>query len=305
MHPPDYRLQNPNRRCLRLPRWTRALQKLGNCQLPPRILFLFRLRNRRVRRVRRTRLVSCEGLQVIKEFTHTTPQSSNLSHDEWLANLFSSGLPSPELPTDFPLAIHWVLTSQFPTLSSSMLELSGWAIDLGQASLELMFLLSLCRVRRLRLTHELARRSVVQMANPGLDPVNATEFHVADMLQRSRLLTGTETPLRIPHPASRPIDFCVGAIGSQIVIDTSFDLADPDHVNNTADQLRTLSSSQLIDDQGRLVEVFDPLGNVRPELLVGNVGVDVMVGSGEPSPESSVHGSDQGESFAFGNDGSD
>ena len=86
---------------------------------------------------------------------------------------------------------------------------------------------------------------------------------------------------------------------------TSFDPTDPDHVNNAADQLRTLSLSRLVDDQGRSVEVFDPLGNVRPELLVGNVGVDVTVGSGEPSPESSVHGSDQGESFAFGNDGSD
>ena len=239
------------------------------------------------------------------EFTHTTPQSCNLSHDEWLANLFSSGLPSPELPVDFPLAIRRVLTSQFLTSSSLMLELSGWAIDLGQASLELMFITSLCRVRHLRLTHELARQSVVQMANPGLDPINAAEFHVADMLQRSRLLTSTETPPRIPHPASRPIDFRVGAIRSQIVTDTSFDPTDPDHVNNAADQLRTLSSSRLVDSQGRLVEVFDPLGNVRPELLMGNVGVDVTVGSGEPSPESSVHGSDEGESFAFGNDGSD
>ena len=105
MHPPDYRLQNPNRRRLRLPRWTKALRKLGSRQLPPRLLFQFRRRNRRLRRVRRTRLVLCEGLQVIVEFTHTTPQSCNLSHDEWLANLFSSGLPSPELPADFPLAI--------------------------------------------------------------------------------------------------------------------------------------------------------------------------------------------------------
>ena len=245
------------------------------------------------------RLVSCEGLQVTEEFTHTMPQSSNLSHDEWLANLFSSGLPSPELPADFPLVIHRVLMSPFPVLSSSMLELSGWAIDLGQVSLELMFLSSLCRVCHLRLTHELARRSVVQMANPGLDPVNAAEFRVADMLQRSRLLTGTETPPRIPHPASRPIDFHVGAIGSQITTNASFDPTDPDHVNNAADQLRMLSSSRLVDDQGRLVDVFDSLGNVHPELLVGNVGVDVTVGSGEPSPESSVHGLDQGESFAF------
>ena len=81
------------------------------------------------------------------------------------------------------------------------------------------------------------------MANPGLDPVNAAEFHVADMLQRSRLLTGTEAPPRIPHPASRPIDFRIRAIGSQIPIDTSFDPTNPDHVNNVTDQLRTLSLS--------------------------------------------------------------
>ena len=53
------------------------------------------------------------------------------------------------------------------------------------------------------------------------------------------------------------------------------------------------------------MEVFNPLGNVHPELLMGNVGVDVTVGSGELLPESSVHGSDQGESFAFGNNGLD
>ena len=78
---------------------------------------------------------------------------------------------------------------------------------------------------------------------PGLDPVNATEFHVANMLQWSRLLTSTETPPCIPHPASRPIDFRIGAIGLQIATDTSFDPADPDQVNNAADQLWTLSLS--------------------------------------------------------------
>ena len=35
------------------------------------------------------------------------------------------------------------------------------------------------------------------------------------------------------------------------------------------------------------------------------MGVGIAIGSGEPSPESSVHGLDQGESFAFGNDGLD
>ena len=53
------------------------------------------------------------------------------------------------------------------------------------------------------------------------------------------------------------------------------------------------------------MEVFDLLGNVHLELLAGSVGVGVMVGSGEPSPVSSIHGSDQGETFAFSNNGSD
>ena len=42
------------------------------------------------------------------------------------------------------------------------------------------------------------------------------------------------------------------------------------------------------------MEVFNLLGNVHLELLLGNVGVDITVGSGELSLESSVHGSDQG-----------
>ena len=91
----------------------------------------------------------------------------------------------------------------------------------------------------------------------------------------------------------------------QIGVDTSFNRSDPDHINTVADQLWTLVEHQLINDQGRLVEVFNLLGNVCPELLAGSVGVAVAVGSGEPSSESSVHGSDEGETFAFGNDGSD
>ena len=84
-----------------------------------------------------------------------------------------------------------------------------------------------------------------------------------------------------------------------------FNQSNPDHVNAIADQLWTLAESQLINNQGRLVEVFNSMGNVRPELLAGSVGVALVVGSGEPSPESSAQGSDEGESFAFGNDGSD
>ena len=167
-------------------------------------------------------------------------QSSNLSHNEWLASLFSSGLPSPELPTDFPLAIRWVLTSPFLTALSSMLELLAWSIDLGQALLELMFLSSLCRVCCLRLTHKCANWAVVQMTNPGLDPVHATKFHVANMLQRSRLLTGMDTPPHTPHLASRPIDFHIGAIGLQIVTNSSSNRTDPDHVNNATDHLQIL-----------------------------------------------------------------
>ena len=168
------------------------------------------------------RLVLCNGRWGIEVFTLTMMQSSNLSHDEWLASLFSSGLPSPELPTDFPLAIRWMLTSPFPTSSSLMLELLALSIDLGQVLLELMFLLLLCQVCCLRLIHECVNRVVVQMANPGLDPVHATEFHIADMLQRSCLLTGVDTPPHTPHPASHPINFHVGAVRLQIAANMSF-----------------------------------------------------------------------------------
>ena len=85
----------------------------------------------------------------------------------------------------------------------------------------------------------------------------------------------------------------------------SFNQYDPDHVNNVANQLQMLVDHQLINNQGREVEVFDSLGNVHPELLAESVGVDVILGSGEPSLESRVHGLDQGETFAFGNNGSD
>ena len=73
------------------------------------------------------------------------------------------------------------------------------------------------------------------MANPGLDPVQATEFHMADMLQRSRLLSSVDSPQHTPHPASRPIDFHVGAVSSQIGVNMSFDQSDLDHVNTVAD----------------------------------------------------------------------
>ena len=78
------------------------------------------------------------------------------------------------------------------------------------------------------------------MANPGLDPVNTTEFHVADMLQRSCLLTSVDTPPHTPHPASHLIDFHIGAVSSQIGVDMSFNQSNPDHVNTIADQLQTL-----------------------------------------------------------------
>ena len=61
----------------------------------------------------------------------------------------------------------------------------------------------------------------------------------------------------------------------------------------------------LVDDQGRAVEVFNSLGNIRLELLAESAGVGVMIGSGELSPESSDNGLDHDETFAFGNNGSD
>ena len=73
------------------------------------------------------------------------------------------------------------------------------------------------------------------MANPGLDPVHTSEFHIADMLQQSCLLTTVATPPHTPHLASHLIDFHIGAVGSQIGANTSFDQNDLNHINTIAD----------------------------------------------------------------------
>ena len=122
------------------------------------------------------------------------------------------------------------------------------------------------------------------MANPGLDPVHTSKFHMADMLQRSCLLTNTATPPCTPHLVSHPINFHVGAIGSQIGDDMALNQSNPDHVNIIMDQLQTLVNHLLIDDQGREVEVFDSLGNIRPELLAESVGVGIVLGVTNATP---------------------
>ena len=102
-------------------------------------------------------------------------------------------------------------------------------------------------------------------------------------------------PDQLLHQSQRP------QIGDDMLIDRS----DPDSTGIVVDQLWTLSDHHFIHNQGRVVEVFNSLGNVRPELLVENAGVGVVIGSGELSLESSDNGLDRGESFAFGNNGSD
>ena len=143
------------------------------------------------------------------------------------------------------------------------------------------------------------------MANPGMDPVHTTKFHIADMPQRSCLLTSKDTPPHTPHPVSRPINYRVGAKGSQIRDDMVIDQSDPDHARIVANQLQTLVDHWLIDKCSRAVEVLDSLGNVCPELLVESTGIGIAIGSGEPSPESSNNRLDRSETFAFGNNGSD
>ena len=77
------------------------------------------------------------------------------------------------------------------------------------------------------------------MANLGLDPVHTGEFHMADVLQQSCLLTNTDTP-PCTHPVSHPINFCVRATGSQIGDSMELNRSDPDHINVIVDQLQTL-----------------------------------------------------------------
>ena len=58
----------------------------------------------------------------------------------------------------------------------------------------------------------------------------------------------------------------------------------------------------MFDREGQEVSVFNTMGNVHLEVLAKIPGMDLTIGSGEPSPESSEHGLDLGETFAFGGD---
>ena len=137
------------------------------------------------------------------------------------------------------------------------------------------------------------------MANPGMDAVHTAKFHITDMLQWSRLLTTKDTPPCTPHPASCLIDYHVGAKGLQVRDDMVIDRNWPNHNLIIMNQLQTLSDHKLVDEHGRVVEIFDSLGNLHPELLAESAGVGIVIGSGEPSPESSRNGLDCGETFTF------
>ena len=58
----------------------------------------------------------------------------------------------------------------------------------------------------------------------------------------------------------------------------------------------------MYDREGREVEVFDVMGNVCLEVLAKVPRMGLMIRSGEPSPKSSDHSSDHGETFTFEND---
>ena len=75
------------------------------------------------------------------------------------------------------------------------------------------------------------------MANPGMDPVHAAEFHIANMLQWSHLLTCKDTPPCTPHPVSCLINYCNRAEGLQIGDNMVIDQNNPDHTRIVADQL--------------------------------------------------------------------
>ena len=76
-------------------------------------------------------------------------------------------------------------------------------------------------------------------------------------------------------------------------------------VPSNPDQLMDLVSQVMYNREGWEVLVFDVMGNVCPEVLAEIPRMGLTIGSGEPSPESSEHGLDCGETFTFSNDGSD
>ena len=53
------------------------------------------------------------------------------------------------------------------------------------------------------------------------------------------------------------------------------------------------------------MQIFNVMGNICLEVLAEVPGMELMIRSGGLSTESSIHGSHQGETFTFGNDGLD
>ena len=106
-----------------------------------------------------------------------------------------------------------------------------------------------------------------------------------------------ETPPPVPHPTTTLIDYHVGMESSLIRKRITIVPQDPD-------QLTALVNSPMYNREGQEVEVFDAMGNIYLEGLAEVLGMGLMIRSGELSPKSSINGSDCGETFAFGNDGS-
>ena len=88
------------------------------------------------------------------------------------------------------------------------------------------------------------------MANLQMDPVQATEFHIADMFQRSCLVPTVEPLPTLPHHVAIHINYCVGAKGLLIREGLATVPYDPD-------QAIDLSVHQMFDTQGQEVDVLE------------------------------------------------
>ena len=73
------------------------------------------------------------------------------------------------------------------------------------------------------------------MANPQLDPTQAAELHITDMLCQSHLLTNMEAPPPVPHLTATSVDYHAGAEDSLIRDWIAIIPSDPDQLQDLAD----------------------------------------------------------------------
>jgi hypothetical protein len=87
------------------------------------------------------------------------------------------------LPSDFPRAIRWTLSTDYPSEDQELIDLSMDTVYLSLASQELVQITGILRQRRDLIVREASRREVVRRRIPGVSGTQAGRLFVANIMR--------------------------------------------------------------------------------------------------------------------------